>query len=170
MGQLPLHRCVYALLCWCLALLSGGTMVKIIAPEIARLPQALPQILYIGSHKAELRPAVMLVDGLAVVATHSVDLGLAHARQCRFDYVIFDQRDPDLASKHIAPLVMGLGYAAKMVVISQLGNLSAYLKVPRLAAVLSAPIRPPHLLRALGLSASRDVGLSSPTLELRSAS
>jgi len=144
-------------------------MVKIVAPEMARLPQALPQILYIGRHETELRPAVMLVDGLAIVASNSVDLGLAHARQSKFDFVIFDQRDPHLASKHIGALATGLGYVAKMVVVSQLGNLGAYLKVPGLAAVLAAPIRPQHLLRVLGLQASHEISLR-PQVELRSAS
>jgi len=149
---------MYALVCGGFPASYGGVLVvKVLSPGAQRVTQALPQVLYIGLHEAELRPAVMQVEGLAVVATTSVDLGLAHARNCQFDFVIFDQRDPHLASKHIAPLINGLGYPAKMVVVSGLGNLSAYLKVPRLAAVLTAPIRPQHVLRVLGLRASRDV-------------
>ena len=137
-------------------------MVKVISPHVPFEAQALPQVLYIGQHEEELRPAVMLVEGLAITASKSIDMGLAHARQCQFDFVIFDQRDPHLASKHIAPLLKGLGYPAKMVVVSQLGNLSAYLKVPGLAAVLAAPIRPHHLLRVLGLRAQHDTLLQAP--------
>ena len=144
-------------------------MVKILSPEKVRVAQALPQILYIGNFEAELRPAIMQVDGLAVVATTSIDLGLTHARQRQFDFVIFDQRDPHLASKHIGPLIQGLGSTAKMVVVSQLGNLGAYLKVPGIASVLAAPIKPQHLLRVLGLSPTCEPSLNAP-ISLRRAS
>ena len=131
-------------------------MVKVFSPQVQRVAQALPQILYIGRHDAELRPALALVDGLAMVATTSVDEGLTQARQCKFDFIVFDQREPDLSSKHIGSLIQGLGYASKMVVVSPFANLSAYLKVPGLSAVLAAPIRPQHVLRVLGLCATRE--------------
>jgi len=131
-------------------------MVKVIAPlgrDMASA-QALPQVLYIGSYAAELQPVLRLVDGLAIAAASSIEDGLVQVRLCRFDFVFFDQRDPAMASKHIAPLVQGFGYPVKLVVVSQLGSLGAYLKVPGLAAVLAAPMRPQHVLRVLGLTAT----------------
>ena len=131
-------------------------MVKIVAPlgRDMALAQALPQVLYIGSYAAELQPVLRLVDGLAIGAANSIEDGLVQVRLCRFDFVFFDQRDPAMASKHIAPLVQGFGYPVKLVVVSQLGSLGAYLKVPGLAAVLAAPMRPQHVLRVLGLTAT----------------
>lgn len=127
-------------------------MVKVLAAGTVKRALALPQVLYIGQNEAELRPAIRMVDGLAIVAATSIEQALIQARQHRFDYVIFDQRDPNLASKHIAQLVQGLGYLTKLVIVSQLGNLGAYLRVPGLAAVLAAPLRPHHVLRVLGLA------------------
>ena len=131
-------------------------MVKVIKPLGLGLglSQALPQVLYIGSYAAELKPVLRLVDGLAIAEANSIEVGLTQVRLCRFDFVFFDQRDPAMASKHIAPLVQGFGYPVKLVVVSQLGSLGAYLKVPGLAAVLAAPMRPQHVLRVLGLRAS----------------
>ncbi len=131
-------------------------MVKVITPQSrnAALPQALPQVLYIGSYAEELQPVLRLVDGLAIAIANSIEDGLTQVRLCRFDFVFFDQRDPAMASKHIAPLVEGFGYPVKLVVVSQLGSLGAYLKVPGLAAVLAAPMRPQHVLRVLGLTAT----------------
>ena len=131
-------------------------MVKVITPQRqnAALPQALPQVLYIGSYAGELLPVLNLVDGLAIAVANSIEDGLTQVRLCRYDFVFFDQRDPAMASKHIAPLVEGFGYPVKLVVVSQLGSLGAYLKVPGLAAVLAAPLRPQHVLRVLGLKAN----------------
>ncbi|MEO9166917.1 MAG: hypothetical protein ABI230_00800 [Aestuariivirga sp.] len=131
-------------------------MVKVITPQGRHLgvPQALPQVLYIGSHAAELQSVLRLMDGLAIAVANSIEDGLTQVRLCRFDFVFFDQRDPAMASKHIAPLVQGFGYPVKLVVVSQLGSLGAYLKVPGLAAVLAAPMRPQHVLRVLGLTAT----------------
>jgi hypothetical protein len=131
-------------------------MVKVIAPQGRNvgLPQALPQVLYIGSYAEELAPVTTLVEGLSISTASSIEAGLIKVRLCRFDFVFFDQRDPAMASKHIAPLVQGFGYPVKLVVVSQLGSLGAYLKVPGLAAVLAAPMRPQHVLRVLGLTAT----------------
>jgi hypothetical protein len=131
-------------------------MVKILAAQAPQVvgPQALPQVLYIGPHAEELQQIVSLVDGLSLSVAQSIDLGLTQVRLCRYDFVFFDQRDPALASRHIAPLVQGFGYPTKLVVVSQLGSLGAYLKVPGLAAVLAAPLRPQHVLRVLGLKAN----------------
>ena len=126
-------------------------MVKIIARGVSHSAQAIPQILYIGQNERELLPVVGLVEGLAIIAANTVELGLAHARQTRFDTLIFDQRDPALASKLIVPLIEALGYPANMVVVSEFGNLGAYLKIPSVAAVLAAPMRAQHVLRVLGL-------------------
>jgi hypothetical protein len=131
-------------------------MVKVLAaqtPPVAG-PQVLPQVLYIGPHAEELQSVLDLVDGLFIAVAQSIELGLTQVRLSRFDFVFFDQRDPTLASRHIAPLVQGFGYPTKLVVVSQLGSLGAYLKVPGLAAVLAAPLRPQHVLRVLGLKAN----------------
>ena len=131
-------------------------MVKVLPPQGQHmvLPQALPQVLYIGPHAEELQSVLSLVDGLSIAVAQSIDLGLTQVRLCRFDFVFFDQRDPSMASKHIAPLVQGFDYPVKLVVVSQLGSLGAYLKIPGLAAVLAAPLRPQHVLRVLGLKAN----------------
>ena len=131
-------------------------MVKILAAPVPQVvdPQALPLVLYIGPHAEELQPILSLVDGLSISVAQSIDLGLTQVRLCRYDFVFFDQRDPALASRHIASLVQGFGYPTKLVVVSQLGSLGAYLKVPGLAAVLAAPLRPQHVLRVLGLKAN----------------
>ena len=147
-------------------------MVKIITPQGRQLalPQALPQVLYIGSYGAELQPVLALVDGLAISMAGTIEAGLTKVRLCRFDFVFFDQRDPAMASKHIAPLVQGFGYPVKLVVVSQLGSLGAYLKVPGLAAVLAAPMRPQHVLRVLGLTATSTAQPLAPTRVLARAS
>ena len=147
-------------------------MVKIITPQGRNLalPQALPQVLYIGTFGAELQPALALVDGLSISMARSIEAGLTKVRLCRFDFVIFDQRDPAMASKHIAPLVQGFGYPVKLVVVSLLGSLGAYLKVPGLAAVLAAPMRPQHVLRVLGLTATSVAQPLAPTRALVRAS
>ena len=164
---LPLRRCVDALRWFGIACpFAGWPMVKVIATAMPRAMLGLPQVLYIGQNEAELKPIAAQVEGLAIVAAQSVEQGLLQARQHRFDFVIFDQRDRNLASKHIALLVQNLGYSTKLVVVSQLGHLGAYLKVPGLAAVLAAPLRPQHVLRVLGI----DQGANIQSLKLARAS
>ena len=146
-------------------------MVKVVVAAETLPMQALPQVLYVGQNETELLPTLHLVEGLAIIAAKTVEIGLACARQHRFDFVIFDQRDQALASKHIAHLAQGLGYAVKLVVVNRLGNLGAYLKVPGLAAVLAAPLRPQHVLRVLGLRPTKIAALAGPPQRaLRTAS
>lgn len=124
--------------------------------QVLSAPQGLPRpamrVLYLGPAADELcqmlAPQIGRVD---IVYHNDVQAALHEARARIFDAVLVDQRDRSLATKLILPLVAGLGYPVKLVVISPFSEISHYLAVPGVARVLAAPLREGQLLRVLGL-------------------
>jgi hypothetical protein len=128
-------------------------MVKIV-PKIPTSPQAKPnpRILYLGQSADEICDLVSPHIGtICIDYADNVSSALSIARQYRVDIVIVDQRDDRLATKLILPLFSTLNYPIKLVVVSSLSDVGAYLKVPGVARVLTAPVRASQLSRALGL-------------------
>jgi hypothetical protein len=122
------------------------------APAMA-LPRLSRRVLYIGPAADEVCAIVTQHVGEIDIRYESdVRAALVVARQSRFDTVIVDQRDESLATRLIVPLISGIGYDIKLVVVSGLKDVSQYLTVPGVARVLTAPIREGQLLRVLGLN------------------
>lgn len=121
------------------------------APAMA-LPRLSRRVLYVGPAADEVCSIVTQHVGEIDIRYESdVRAALDVARQSRFDTVIVDQRDDSLATRLIVPLIAGIGYDVKLVVVSALSDVSQYLTVPGVARVLTAPIREGQLLRVLGL-------------------
>jgi hypothetical protein len=132
-------------------------MVKIVAKPQAP-PQAVnnPKILYIGQSADEICDLVSPHIGtMSIDYAQSVNDALVIARQQKLDIILVDQRDENLATKLVLPLLADLGYAFKLVVISTLSDVGSYLKVPGVARVLTAPVRASQLSRALGLDPNK---------------
>ncbi len=132
-------------------------MVKIV-PKLSAppAPKINPRVLYLGQNADEICDLVSPHIGtICIDYVQEVSAALAFARQYRVDIIIIDQRDESLASKLILPLFSTLGYSVKLVVVSLLSDVSAYLKVPGVARVLTAPVRASQLARTLGLDAAK---------------
>lgn len=131
-------------------------MVKIIDHNPVPFKQAIPRILYIGPAADEICDLVSPHIGLMQIdyAT-SVEEGLKFARQTRRDVIIVDQRDSSLATKLVIPLLASLDYDHKLVVVASLSTVGAYLRVPGVARVISAPVRESQLIRILGLDPNK---------------
>jgi hypothetical protein len=120
--------------------------------QLQAAPQSGVRVLYLGPAADELCTILAPQIGRVDIAYHSdVQPALEEARARVFDMVLVDQRDRSLATKLIMPLVAGLGYPVKLVVISPFSEISHYLAVPGVARVLAAPLREGQLLRVLGL-------------------
>lgn len=132
-------------------------MVKIVPKlEASPQPKLNPRILYLGQNADEICDLVSPHIGtICIDYAHDVYSALTLARKHQIDIVIVDQRDESLANKLILPLFRTLGYAVKLVVVSALSDVSAYLQVPGVARVLTVPVRAGQLSRALGLDPSK---------------
>lgn len=116
------------------------------------LPGLARRVLYIGPAADEVCAIVTQHVGEIDIRYESeVKNALVLARQMTFDTVIVDQRDEQLATRLIVPLLSNLGYPVKLVVVSQFQDVGQYLSVPGVARVLTSPIREGQLLRVLGL-------------------
>ncbi|MFO1034813.1 MAG: hypothetical protein U1E15_12345, partial [Hyphomicrobiales bacterium] len=116
------------------------------------LPGTVRRVLYIGPAADEVCAIVTQHVGEIDIRYESeVRAALAVARQMNFDTVIVDQRDENLATRLIVPLLSGIGYPVRLVVVSAFNDVAQYLAVPGVARVLTAPIREGQLLRVLGL-------------------
>ena len=132
-------------------------MVKII-PKLPLNPEATysPKILYLGRNADEICDLVSPHIGtMSIDYVQNVHDALLHARRVQLDLIIVDQRDENLANRLILPLFNDLGYAFKLIVVSALNDVGAYLKVPGVARVLTAPLRASQLSRALGLDPNK---------------
>ncbi len=119
-------------------------------------PQAdtktVPRVLYIGPAADELCNLVTHHIGRIEIAyEQNVQAAFAQLRRRVFDVVLVDQRDENLATRLILPVLQSLGYPVKPVVISPLSDVSHYLSVPGVARVLTAPVKEGQFLRLLGL-------------------
>jgi hypothetical protein len=126
--------------------------------------RAVPRVLYIGPAADEICNLVTNHIGRIDVA-YEVDVQAAFAQMRRrvFDVVIVDQRDENLATRLILPVLQSIGYPVKPVVISTLKDISQYLAIPGVARVLAAPVKEAQFLRVLGLERrSREVVLEAP--------
>lgn len=132
-------------------------MVKIIH-KLPLHPQAAynPKILYLGQNADEICDLVSPHIGtMSIDYVQNVNDALLHARRVQFDLIIVDQRDENLANRLILSLFSELRYEFKLIIISTLNDVGAYLKVPGVARVLTAPLRASQLSRVLGLDPSK---------------
>jgi hypothetical protein len=114
-----------------------------------RAPQ---RVMYVGPSSDEICNLLARHVGRVDIAYEtSVQAAFAHLRMRQFDVVIIDQRDENLATRLILPVLQSLGYPVKPVVISPLTDIGHYLSVPGVARVLAAPVKETQLLRILGL-------------------
>ncbi len=110
------------------------------------------RVLYLGPAADELCTVLAAQVGRLDLSYHAdVQSAITEARARQYDLVLVDQRDSNLASQLILPLISGLGYPVKLVVISTFSDIGHYLSVPGVARVLAAPLREAQLLRVLGL-------------------
>ena len=114
--------------------------------------RAVPRALYIGPAADEF--CNILSNHIGRVETsyeQDVQAAFAQLRRRQFDVVFLDQRDENLATRLILPVLQSIGYPVQAVVISTLSSVSHYLAVPGVARVLSAPLKEAQVLRVLGL-------------------
>jgi hypothetical protein len=123
-------------------------------PAIGAKPAT--RILYIGQNADEICDLVSPHVGTIDIAyAGSVTDAMAMASKPPRDIVIVDQRDESLATKLVLPLITALDGSTKLVVIAKLSSVGAYLRVPGVARVISAPVREAQLVRVLGLDPSK---------------
>jgi hypothetical protein len=114
--------------------------------------RTVPRVLYIGPSADEICNLLDKHIGRVDMAyEQEVQAAFAHMRRRTFDIVIVDQRDENLATRLILPVLQSIGYPVKPVVISTLKDISQYLAIPGVARVLTAPVKEVQLLRVLGL-------------------
>ncbi len=131
-------------------------MVKILDYSPRPYLKAILRILYIGSDADEICDLVSPHIGtMHIDYASGVEEGLKLARQLRRDVIIVDQRDASLATKLVLPLLASLDYELKLVVIASLSTVGAYLRIPGVARVISAPVRESQLVRILGLDPTK---------------
>ena len=114
--------------------------------------RAVPRALYVGPAADEF--CNILSNHIGRIETayeQDVQAAFAQLRRQQFDVVFLDQRDENLATRLILPVLQSLGYPVQAVVISPLSSVSHYLAVPGVARVLSAPLKEAQVLRVLGL-------------------
>jgi hypothetical protein len=121
-------------------------------PSPPALPAHMPRVLYVGTAADEVCSIVTQHVGEIEIHYESrITEALLVARERKFDTVIVDQRNDDLATKLIVPLISALGANIRLIIVSDFKNVSQYLAVPGVARVLTAPLRAGQLLRVLGL-------------------
>ncbi len=131
-------------------------MVKILDHNPVPSFKAIPRILYIGSVADEICDLVSPhIGAMQIDYASGVEEGLKLARQVRRDVIIVDQRDTSLATKLVLPLLASLDYELKLIVIASLSTVGAYLRIPGVARVISAPVRESQLIRILGLDPAK---------------
>jgi hypothetical protein len=109
--------------------------------------------LYIGSSVDELNTLLSKHIGkIDMSYTRRVAEAIELARTNSYDVIIVDQREDELATRLIVPLMASHG-KSKLIVISNLKDVSSYLAVPGVARVIAAPLREAQVLRVLGLKA-----------------
>jgi hypothetical protein len=119
-----------------------------------RAPQhkAVQRVLYVGPAADEMCNLLANHIGrVDIIYETDVQAAFKHLRGRQYDIVIIDQRDDNLATRLILPVLQSLGYPIKPVVISPLTDIGHYLSVPGVARVLAAPVKETQLLRILGL-------------------
>jgi hypothetical protein len=128
--------------------------------------KTVPRVLYIGPAADEICNIITNHIGRVEIAyEQEVQAAFAQLRRREFDVVMVDQRDENLATRLILPVLQSLGYPVKPVVISTLNDVSHYLAIPGVARVLSAPVKEAQFLRILGLErrAAPEEALQPPT-------
>ena len=131
-------------------------MVKIV--EHIPMPEAgpNPRILYIGQNADEICDLVSPhVGAITIDYVAGVNAALALVTRSPRNIIIVDQRDEALATKLVLPLILSLEHPVKLIVIANLASVGAYLRVPGVARVISAPVRETQLIRVLGLDPSK---------------
>jgi hypothetical protein len=126
------------------------------------------RVLYIGPSADEICNLLVNHIGRVDLAyEQEVQAAFAHMRRRQFDVVIVDQRDENLATRLILPVLQSIGYPVKPVVISTLKDVSQYLAIPGVARVLTAPVKEVQLLRVLGLERRSRIDLeqAKPAVE-----
>ncbi len=114
--------------------------------------KTVPRVLYIGPAADEICAIISNHIGRIDIAYETeVQPALAQLRRREFDVVMVDQRDANLATRLILPVLQSIGYPVKPVVISPLSDISHYLAIPGVARVLAAPVKEVQFLRILGL-------------------
>ncbi len=114
--------------------------------------KTVPRVLYIGPAADEICNIITNHIGRVEIAyEQEVQAAFAQLRRREFDVVMVDQRDENLATRLILPVLQSLGYPVKPVVISPLNDISHYLAIPGVARVLAAPVKEAQFLRILGL-------------------
>lgn len=133
-----------------------GLVVKILDHNPAPSSKANPRILYIGPVADEICDLVSPhIGAMQIDYASGVEEGLKLAREVRRDVIIVDQRDAALATKLVLPLLDSLDYEHKLVVVATLSTVGAYLRIPGVARVISAPVRESQLIRILGLNPNK---------------
>jgi hypothetical protein len=114
--------------------------------------RTVPRVLYIGPAADEICNIITNHIGRVEIAyEQDVQAAFAQLRRREFDVVMVDQRDENLATRLILPVLQSIGYPVKPVVISPLRDISHYLAIPGVARVLTAPVKESQFLRILGL-------------------
>jgi hypothetical protein len=145
-------------------------MVQVRPRPVHHYPKArVEQVLFVGSSVDEFSD--MVSGHIGRVAFHyktGIEDALALTRERNFDVVVVDQRSGDLANQLLVPLLANLSDPVKLVVISPLSEVGQYLRVPGVARVLTAPVRPKQLLRVLGLDQpdGRDLAAHKPLAKI----
>ena len=137
-------------------------------------PSAAKQVLYLGPAYGVDEMCNLLSSHIGAVHTAyetDVATAVALARRLRFDVILVDRRDANMAVELAVPLFCALPWRPKVVVISTLSKVSDYLSVPGVARVLTAPIRAGQLWRILELEPPRrSVGLAESAKPAAAAS
>lgn len=133
-------------------------MVKIVAKLlVSRVDGNPPKILYLGQNADEICDLVSPhIGAMSIDYVQGVNDALLIARGKSFNLIIVDQRDENLANRLILPLFNDLDYEFKLIVISSLSDVGAYLRVPGVARVLAAPVRARQFSMALGLDPEKE--------------
>ena len=123
----------------------------------------VPRVLYIGPAADELCNILVNHMGRVEIAyEQEVQASFAQLRRKQFDIVIIDQRDENLPTRLMLPVLQALGYPVKPVVISPFSDVGHYLAIPGVARVLAAPIKEAQLLRILGLERRSRADVEKP--------
>jgi hypothetical protein len=113
-------------------------------------------VLYVGPHGDEFGELLAKQIGMIDIGyCLRISEAMMAARAKQYDVLIIDQRDDNLATRLIVPLMASLGNTSKLVVVSKFNKVGDYLAIPGVARVLTAPVKEAQLLRLLGLTAPK---------------
>jgi hypothetical protein len=151
---------------------SAEARMTLVLPFKAHATRAktVPRVLYIGPAGDEICNIITHHIGRVEIAYETeVQAAFAQLRRQVFDVVLVDQRDENLATRLILPVLQSVGYPIKPVVISDLNEVGHYLAIPGVARVLAAPVKEAQLLRVLGLERRQErdaeVALKPPAVK-----